>query len=146
MGKEAYLAAFEILKTQNNMCNTLEDIGLHFEYGTGPIGIALEELINKSFTIVKDTLGIQINPQTRKININGHVQTAQFDVFFIGDYDENFTITEDDFSEFVFYAIHSRKLQDWFWRAMVEKDEEARTLFNGVTKNFQIGNYWKGNK
>ena len=66
--------------------------------------------------------------------------------YFIGDYDENFTITEDDFSEFVFYAIHSRKLQDWFWRAMVEKDEEARTLFNGVTKNFQIGNYWKGNK
>ena len=144
MEKDIYTSMFRALKSQNEICSALENIGLNFEYGIGRIGEAFESINNHCFLALKSSLNFSEILQCRNVDINGVVTPAQFSVYYVGDYDEDFTITEDDFSEFVFYAINHLKLQDLFWRAMVEKDEDAREQFNMASSNFQISNYWKG--
>ena len=146
MSKESYFAAFEVLKTQNDICNKFEEIGFNFEYGTGFFGIAMENLNNQGYAILKESLEIKALTQYRTINISGIEQVVQFDVFYVGDYDENFTITEDDFSDFVYDSVKNNELQDLFWKVMVEKDNAAREKFNQHSKYYQISNYWKNNQ
>ncbi len=143
MCKEIYKSAFDILKMQNEMCDKFEDIGLCFEYGHGFMGVTLEELSNKAYTIILSVMGFNRKTMQRTINISGYPQGVCFDVLYIGEYDENWTITEDDFSDFVHTAVRSEKLQEWFWRAMIEKDESAKEEFNKATKMFKIGSHWK---
>lgn len=135
---------FEALKSQNKICSALENIGFNIDYGAGIMGEALESINNNCFLALKNSLNFSEISQLRNVNINGVVIPVQFFVYYIGDYDENFTITEDDFNEFVVHATNYPKLQDLFWRAMVEKDDDAREQFNKVSTNFQISNYWKG--
>ena len=58
MNKDVYNKAFHILKTQNEVCNKLESIGLRFEYGDGFVGKTLESLIDDSEAIVIASLGL----------------------------------------------------------------------------------------
>ena len=143
MNKEVYKAAFNIMKTQNDICNQFEDIGFNFEYGSGFMGTALENLLNQSYTIIKSVMNFNYKTLYKTILIGGCPQNVSFDVFYIGEYDENWAITEDDFSDFVHFAINSEKMQEWFWQAMVERNEVAKEQFNKATKMFQIGRHWK---
>lgn len=144
MNKNIYHAAFEMLLTQNDMCNHIENSGLRFEYGVGFWGTTLENLVNQCYTIIKEALNVQYLEQSRNVFINGSRLIAQFDVLFVGDFDEKFTITEDDFSDFIFQAVNDEVLQDLFWDAMVNKNEASREKFNKRAKNCRISNYWKG--
>lgn len=143
VNKDVYFAAFNVLKTQNNICNMFEDIGLNFEYGSGVIGVALEDLSNQAYSIIKSIMDFNCKTLYRNITINGIQQNICFDVLYIGEYDEDWAITEDDFSDFVHTAIDSKKLQDWFWNAMVDRDEMAKEQFNKFTKMFKIGRHWE---
>ena len=143
MNKEIYKAAFAIMKTQNNICNTFEDIGFSFEYGSGSMGIALEDLSNYAYSIIKSIMNFNSKTLYRDIAINDCVQNICFDVLYLGEYDEDWAITEDDFSDFVHIATDSEKLQDWFWEAMVNRSEAAKDQFNNVTKMFKIGRHWE---
>lgn len=143
MSKEIYKSAFAIMKTQNNICNQFEDMGFRFEYGQGFMGEALEELLNNSYAIIKASMNFNCKTIHKTIFIGGCPQNVSFDVFYLGEYDENWVITEDDFSDFVHFAINSEKMQEWFWQAMVEKNETAKEQFNKATKMFQIGRHWK---
>lgn len=139
MNRDAYDSAFAVMKSQANVCNAFDDIGLRFEYGDGVIGTSLENIINNAYTIIRSVMGFQTKTYTKKIIISGYTQTVSFDVLYVGEYDEAWAITEDDFSDFVHIAVDSCKMQDMFWKAMIERDEDSKAQFNQISKNFKIG-------
>ena len=143
MNKEIYKSAFAIINTQNEICNNFENIGFSIDYSSGAVGKALENLLNQAYTILDGSLDFNRKTHCRKINISGYTQEVCFDVLYVGNYDEDWTITEDDFSDFIYKAADSEELQELFWKAMVDRDENAKTHFNKISTDFQIGKHWK---
>ena len=132
MSRTTYDSAFAILKTQNELCNKLEEVGLNFEYGSGFIGEAFETLLNESETIIRDALGLHDVPVDHTCRILGVDHPFTDYVLYPEDDDVEWSITADDFSEFFYKAIQNEKIQDVMWKAMVDRDESAKTEFNSL--------------
>lgn len=139
MNREIYDAAFAAMKAQKEICTAFDDVGLRFDYGDGIIGTSLENILNHTYTIIRNVMNFQTKTYTKKILISGCPQTVNFDVLYIGECDEEWAITEDDFSDFVHTAVDSVKMQDMFWNAMTNRDEDAKAQFNKIGTFFKIG-------
>ena len=140
MNKTIYDTAFNIMKTQNEMCSNMEKFGLRFEYGDGLVGKALESLINDSETIILESLGLHFVSKNVKTMICGESWPTTVDVLYREDENPEWAITADDFFEFFYKSIDDENLRDLMWRVMVERREEAKEEYNklGIGK---IGGY-----
>ena len=140
MNRTIYDSAFNILKTQSEMCNKLESIGLRFEYGDGFVGKTLESLINDSETIIIESLGLHSAYRNTKTTICGEVWPVEVEVLYGDDENSEWSITVDDFSEFFYKAIDNAHLRDLMWRIMIERDEAAKDEYHKL-KIGKIGGY-----
>jgi hypothetical protein len=141
MSKTIYECAFNILKTQKEICDKLDTMGFNFEYGQGFIGETLVALINNGETIVRECLGLGHYVTVEKTcNINGLAYPISVDVLYTVEKDPDWSITEDDFCEFFYVAIKDLEVRDLMWKAMVEKDFEAKQKFNQLGHG-KIGSY-----
>lgn len=132
MNRKIYDAAFEVLHTQESMCQNLEKIGLRFEYGDGVVGQALLDLLNHSETIIKESLGLHLEIKDAKCTIGGVDYPVYSYVLCTDDNDSEWSITEDDFCEFFHHARNDIRLQDLMWKAITEKDAEAKDMYNNL--------------
>jgi hypothetical protein len=138
MNKKVYQAAFNIQKVQNALLNKLSEIGLSFEYGNGAFGQAMSDLTNESDMIIKEALGLHYEEISIVCKICGINYPATINVLYTEANDPEWSITEDDFCQFLYEAATNDELQEFMWRAMVEKDEDAKAALN-ATKKLKIG-------
>ena len=130
MNKNSYLSAFKIINLQNQLCGSIESIGLRFEYDDGPIGTALSGMVNESVSIILDSLGLHEESFETNCSINGTIYRTTCDVLFADDHNQEYAITVDDFYDFVYYAHADYDAQLLFWDALVEKNEDAKIKIN----------------
>lgn len=128
MNREIYERIFGIIQTHNDICNKLESAGLRFEYGDGFVGKSLEALLNDSEIIIRESLGLH--------EVSGLA-------LYTKENDPDWSISLDDFCEFFYKAIENDNIRDLMWKAMVEKNIEAKQQYNQL--NFgRIGPYEDG--
>lgn len=130
MNRTIYDAAFHILSTQNDCCNKLEYMGLRFEYGDGFIGEKLLSLLNDAQEIIKETLGLHEVSRDAKVYIGGDYWPTTIEVLYTENEDPDWAMTTDDFYEFFYQAQKNETVKDLMWKAMVEKDVEAKEEYN----------------
>lgn len=138
MTKNSYLAAFNIQKAQNTLGTKLSEMGLHFEYGAGVIGQAMHTFVQECDVIIKEALGLHYEEVPVMCNIFGTNYETSVYVLYADDNDPEWSITEDDFCQFLYEAVTNEDLQELMWKAMVEKDINAKNEFN-ANKRFKIG-------
>ena len=130
MNKDLYLSAFQIINLQNQLSDSIESIGLRFEYDEGPIGTALSGIINESVEIIIKALGLHEKSFPTNCLINGTIYGTTCEVLFTEDDNQEYAITVDDFYDFVYYAHADYDAQLLFWDALVEKNEDAKIKVN----------------
>ena len=140
MNRTVYDSAFNILKTQNDMCSKLESIGLRFEYGDGFIGKTLESLINDSEAIILESLGLHCASKSTKTMLCGESWPVEVEVLYGEDEKSEWAITADDFSNFFYRAIDDVNLRDLMWRIMIERDGAAKDEYHELRIG-KIGGY-----
>jgi hypothetical protein len=128
------------MKTQGEMCSSLENIGLRFEYGDGFVGKALESLVNNSETIVLESLGLHFVSKNTKATLCGESWPISVEVLYGEDENPEWAITADDFFEFFYKAVDNEHLQDIMWKAMVDRDQSAKGEYNQLNIG-KIGGY-----
>ena len=134
MNRNIYEAAFDILVIQNEICNNLEKLGLRFEYGDGVVGQTLEKLLNKSESVIIESLGLHEVTEGATCTIGGQKYHVDLEMLYTEDNDSDWSITCDDFYEFFYCAIKDLTIRDLMWRAMVNKDVVAKEQFNALNK------------
>ena len=130
MNKDSYLSAFKIINLQNQLCDSIESIGLRFEYDDGPIGTVLSGIINESVEIIINALGLHEKSFPTNCLIDGTIYGTTCEVLFTEDDNKDYAITVDDFYDFVYYATADYNTQLLFWDALVEKDTVAKDKIN----------------
>lgn len=140
MNRTIYDTAFNIIKTQGEMCSNLENIGLRFEYGDGFVGKALESLINDSETIVLESLGLHFVSKNTKTNLCGESWPVSVEVLYGEDENPEWAITADDFFDFFYKAIDNEHLRDLMWRVIVDRDAATKDEYNKLGIG-EIGGY-----
>ena len=140
MNRTIYDTAFNILSTHNDFCNNLESIGLRFEYGDGFVGEKLLSLINDAESIIREALGLHEVSLDAKVRVNGNSWQTTIEILYTEDEDPNWAITSDDFCEFFYQAQKNDQVKDLMWRAMVDKNVEAKEEYNKMGHG-RIGEY-----
>jgi hypothetical protein len=132
MNRTIYDIAFNILETQSSICDKLESVGLRFEYGSGFVGESLESLINDAENIILESLGLHEVSVDSKMLIAGDLWPATIEVLRPEDNNSEWSITMEDFYEFFYQAIKNPTIRDLMWKAMVDKDQDAKNKYNDL--------------
>ena len=140
MNKTVYDTAFNIMKTQSDMCSNLEKVGLRFEYGDGFVGKALESLINDSETIILESLGMHFVSKNTKTTLCGESLPVSVEVLYGKDENPEWAITADDFFEFFYKAIDDEHLRNLMWQIAVNRNHAAKDEYNQLNIG-KIGGY-----
>ena len=139
----AYDAAFKMIRSQRNMENKLDEIGFNFEYGSGIVGTHFEVVLNNCEAILKEAMGLHSVGKDGTCNICGTQYPVTIDILYTEDENADFSITEDDFCEFCYNAVNDAKIGDeligLMWKAIVEKDAEAKEKYNSLAGRVVIG-------
>lgn len=144
MSKKIYDLAFENLQVERRMSNHFEEMGLSFEYGSGFWGKQLETLCANNNQIILNALGLHAKTHTRTLYISGEEFVCDYEVLYRDDNDSEFTITYDEFFDFIDAAIRNTQLRELFWDAIVEKNIEAKNRINKLFA-FKIGRAFDDN-
>ena len=142
MNRENYDCAFNLLEAKVSFENELDAIGLNFEYGIGPVGKFMEAIFDSVEPIIKNELGLvtefSVPAQTTidfiPVVTNVYIYTTE-------DSSKEWSITADNFYEFFYKAIKNKELRDLMWKAMTEKDLDAKAKFNELMAGDGIGTY-----
>lgn len=140
MNKTIYNTAFDLLSLQETACQSFEKSGLRFEYGDGPVGEFLLGLLNGADMIIKESLGLHSNQYPVKVFIGGNEYPTNVDILYSEDQNADWSITEDDFCEFIYKARDDKTVRELMWKAMVDRDQSAKDEYNKL-KIGKIGGY-----
>lgn len=139
MNRRSYDAAFEIMRAQESVANALENIGLRFEYEDGVVGKAFNTFLNSADTIIIESLGLHERTEATTCTISGERYPITLERLYTEENNPDWSITADDMCEFFYQARDNETLQDLMWKAMVEKNEDAKKELNATMKSARIG-------
>lgn len=128
-----YENIFECIDAQNEFCTKLENLGLRFEYGDGPIGKYLEGNLNRYNEIIIEVLGLHEKQHPKSVHFSGQRIPITLAVLYAEDEDVNWAITMDDFFEVLYDAQNNSNLKAWLYEAIVERDQKAK---DAITKHY----------
>ena len=144
MNRTIYQTAIKSLKRQREFESKLDGIGLKFEYGEGLFGTFCDNVFNDCELIIRESLGLHIEHESGCYSIDGVKHPISFEVLYRNDHDIDFSITMDDFLEFVSEIVYKvdtdvEIISDLIWKALVEKDTAAKEQYNKIKKRCVIG-------
>lgn len=141
--KIIYKTAIESLRKQREFESKLDNLGFHFEYGEGIFGLYCNDIFNNNELIIRESMGLHIESVPATCTINGIKHPIVLEILYREDHDDDFSITMDDFIDFVgnlaFNSNDYEELSELLWKAIVEKDEQSKKIYNEKAKRNVIG-------
>ena len=142
--KTIYKTAIESLRKQREFESKLDNLGFHFEYGEGIFGLYCNDIFNNNELIIRESMGLHIESLSTTCTINGVKHPIILEILYREDHDDDFSITMDDFIDFISELAFKNndnyeELSELLWKAIVEKDEHAKKLYNDKAKRTVLG-------
>ena len=143
MNKIIYEKTIETLRSSREMEDMLNGIGFSFDYESGRIGNHFLTVLHNCEEMIKESLGIHSIEEKTTCYINGIDYPITVDILYTDDNDADFAITENDFCEFANIVAYDDEignaLKDAMWKAITEKDNDAKKKVNQLMKDGTLG-------